>query len=55
MVICVEQGADCLHMVQLMALHPKPPPSFASFKSRLVFELMLAYPGCPGKEAVKRV
>jgi len=28
-VICLEQGADCLHMVQLMLL--------ASFKSRLVF------------------
>ena len=24
MVICLEQGADCLHMVQLMPLHPKP-------------------------------
>jgi len=22
-VICLEQGADCLHMVQLMPLHPK--------------------------------
>jgi len=36
-VIFVEQGANCLRMVQLMALHPKIPPSFASFKSRLVF------------------
>jgi len=35
-VICLEQGADCLHMVQLMPLHPKTPPSLASFKSRLV-------------------
>jgi len=24
-VICVERGADCLHMVQLMPLHPKTP------------------------------
>jgi len=55
-VICLEQGADCLHMVQLMALHPKNPSSFASFKSRLVLPLLVpAYPGCPGKEAVKRV
>ena len=36
MVICLERGADCLHMVQLMLLHPKTPSSLASFKSRLV-------------------
>ena len=36
MVICLEQGSDCLHMVQLMPLHPKTPSSLASFKSRLV-------------------
>jgi len=36
-------------MVQLMPLHPKTPSSLASFKSRLVY-LVLAYPGCPGKE-----
>ena len=36
-VICLEQGADCLHMVQLMSLHPKTPSSLASFKFRLVF------------------
>jgi len=35
-VICLEQGTDFLHMVQLMPLHPRTPPSFASFKSRLV-------------------
>ena len=35
-VICLERGADCLHMVQLMPLHPKTPSSRASFKSRLV-------------------
>jgi len=33
-VICLDQGADCLHMVQLM--HPKTLLSFVSFKSRLV-------------------
>ena len=35
-VICLDRGADCLHMVQLMPLHPKTPSSLASFKSRLV-------------------
>jgi len=24
-VICLEQGANCLHMVQLLLLHPKTP------------------------------
>jgi len=32
----MKQGADCLHMVQLMPLRPKTPSSLASFKSRLV-------------------
>jgi len=36
-VICLERGADCLHMAQLMPLHPQTPSSLASFKSRLVF------------------
>ena len=35
-VISLERGADCLHMVQLMPLHPKTPQYLASFKSRLV-------------------
>jgi len=35
-VIGVEEGADCVHMVQLMPQHPKTPSSLASFKSRLV-------------------
>ena len=33
MVISLERGADCLHMVQLM---PKTPSSLASFESSLV-------------------
>jgi len=33
---CLERGADCLHMVQLMPLHPKTPSSPGSLKSRLV-------------------
>ena len=37
MVVCLERGADCLHMVQLMSLHPKTPSSLASFKSRQVY------------------
>ena len=36
LVICLEPGADCLHMVQLMPLHPQTPSALASFKSRLV-------------------
>ena len=30
-VVCLEWGADCLHMVQLMPLRPKTPSSLASF------------------------
>ena len=37
MAICLQRGVDCLHVVQLMPLHPKTPPSArASFKSTLV-------------------
>jgi len=55
-VICLERGADYLHMVQLMPLHPKTPPSLASFKFQTGFTfLVLANPGYPGKEAIKRV
>jgi len=34
-VICLQRGADCLHMVLLMPLRPKTPTSLASYKSRL--------------------
>ena len=34
-VICLERGANCLRVVQLMPLHPKTPSSLAWFKSRL--------------------
>jgi len=55
-VISLERGADCLHIVQLMPLYPKTPSSLASFKSRLVFTFLVpAYTGCPEKEAAKRV
>jgi len=56
-VICLEWGADCLRMVQLMPLpvcHPRTPSSLVSFKSRLVLPVP-AYTGCPGKEAIKGV
>jgi len=35
-ITCLERGADCLPMVQLMPRHSKTPSSLASFKSRLV-------------------
>jgi len=35
-IICLEQGADSLHMVQLMPLHPEALSSLALFESRLV-------------------
>ena len=49
MVICLERGADCLHMVQLMPLHPKTPSSLPYLGFTF---LVPAYPGYPGKEAV---
>ena len=36
MVICLERGADCLHMVRLMPLYPQTTSCLVSFKSRLV-------------------
>ena len=55
MVICLERGVDLLHMAQLMPLHPKTPSSLASFKIQTGFTFQVpAYPGCPGKEAVKK-
>jgi len=50
MVICLEQGAD-LHMAQLMPLLLTV--SYSS-KIHIGFTFLVpAYPGCPGKEAVK--
>jgi len=49
-VICLERGAD-LHMAQLM---PLPLTVFCSSKIQIGFTFLVpAYPGCPGKEAVK--
>ena len=47
MVICLERGADGLHMVQLMPLPPSHQNSFAF--------LVPAYPDCRGNMAVKRL
>ena len=50
MVICLERGAD-LHMAQLM---PLPLTVSCSSKIQIGFTFSVpAYPGCPGKEAVK--
>jgi len=51
MVICLEQSANDLHMVQPMPL--ATPSSLASVNGSAF--LVLAYPGCPGKEAFKWV
>ena len=48
MVVCLERGADGLHMVQLMPL-----PS-QNLMTRFTF-LVPANRGCTGKAAVKRV
>ena len=49
-VICLERGAD-LHMAQLMPL-PITVSCFSKIQIGFTF-LVPAYPGCPGKEAVK--
>ena len=52
MVICLERGANDLHMVQLM---PLPPHHLLLQQNPERFILLvLTYPGCPGKKAVKR-
>jgi len=51
-VICLERHAD-LHMAQLMPL-PLTVTCFSKIQTGFVF-LVSAYPGCPGKRAVKRV
>jgi len=47
--VCLEQGADDLHVVQQM---PLPPYLFHKIQIGLTF-LVPAYLGCPEKEAVK--
>ena len=52
-VICLKQGADCLHMVQLMPLPFENSPLFClvSIQTGFTF-LVLAYPGCSRKVAL---
>ena len=53
MVVCLERRADELHMVQLM---PLPPRHLLLQQNPEWFILLVpAYPGCPGKKAVKRL
>ena len=55
-VTCLEWGADCLHMVQLMPLpSPNPVISYLIWIQTGFTFLLSAYQGCPGKQAVKRV
>ena len=53
MVICMERGANDLHMVQLMPL----PPHHLLLQQNPEWLILLvpAYPGCPRKKAVKRL
>ena len=37
-VICLERGAGCLHMIQLMPLHPKTPSSLKKGNPYLIAE-----------------
>jgi len=53
MIICLERGANDLHMVQLM---PLPPHHLLLLQNTEWFTLLVpAYPVCPGKKAVKQV
>jgi len=52
MITCLERGANDLHMVQLMSL----PPHHHFIKIQIGLTLLVPdYPGCPGKEILKRV
>ena len=46
-VFCQERGADCLHMVRLIPLHPKFQHLFPHLNPDKFY---LAYPGCNGKQ-----
>jgi len=52
-VICLEQGANDLHMAQLMPLPPHH--LLLQYDTEWFAFLVPAYPGCPGKKAVKRM
>jgi len=53
MVICLEQGADCLHLAQLMPLSLTV-SCFSTIHNGFTF-LVPAHTGSPEKRAVKRV
>ena len=53
MIICLQRGANDLHMVQLM---PLPPHHLLLQQNPEWFILLVpTNPGCPGKKAVKRL
>jgi len=54
-VICPERGADCLHIDKLMPLHPRTKPHrlLPHLNPDWFYLSGIAYPGCPGKQAVK--
>ena len=52
MVICLERGANDLHGSGDATATPS---SLASAKSRMVYPSGTGLPGCPGKQAVKRL
>jgi len=47
MVICLERGANDLHMVQLMPLPPQH--VLLQYNPEWFTFMVRAYPGCPGK------
>jgi len=54
--LCLEQGAHCLHMVQLMPLPSQNPINSCLIYIQAGFTFLVrAYPGCPGKETIKWV
>jgi len=52
-VICLEQGANDLHMVQQMPLRSATPSFLPLLKSTMVYPFGAGLPFCPGKEALK--
>jgi len=50
MVICLERGANDMHMVQVM-----PPSSLVPVKSEWFTFVVPSYPGCPGEKAIKQM
>jgi len=52
-VVCLERGADCFHMAQLMPL-PLTVSCFSKTQTGFTF-LVPAQPDSPGQRAIKRV